>query len=276
MEGFLPALVVAFQRLHPDVDFKLDMAVRFPYDRSALGDGVREIYEDMSNSHFTQKYGYAPLTVMVSAGGRHQPGKLQAIAVMVHPSNPVTSFSMGQLEQIYGNVPREGKTRIVTWGQLGLTGEWTQRPIRVYGITHFGGAPGGIFNHLVLGDRECCDDCRELTHSPPMVKAIAEDPSAIGYIAMTYAKDGVKILPIAPRDSAQPVAPTEEHDQHGTYPLSIPLYLCVNHAPGVSLDPYIKEFILLALGPIGQKAIADDGFLPLSADVVKRELVKLQ
>src|SRR4051812_45281512 len=81
MQLFMLPLAQEFQTLHPDVDFKLDMAVRFPFDRSALGEDVGEIYDDMSGEKFARKYGYDPLLITVSGGGRHIPARLQAIGV---------------------------------------------------------------------------------------------------------------------------------------------------------------------------------------------------
>ena len=276
MERFVLPLAHAFQRLQPDVDFKLDMAVRFPFDRSALGTNVAEVYDDMSGAAFKAQYGYEPLAIMVSAGGRHQPDILQAIGVLVHPSNPLASLSMDQLEQIYAKTPRGAKPPVTTWGQLGLTGEWADRRIVIYGVTHFGGAPGGIFNERVVGGGELADDCRELIHSPPMIKAVATDPGAIGYIAMCYVTPAVKTLSLVPRNDTHAFEPTEANVQNLGYPLGVPLYFSVNRSPGRPLDPTLKKFLTLALSPEGQKIISAEGYLPLPPEALQRELAKLQ
>ena len=62
----------------------------------------------------------------------------------------------------------------------------------------------------------------------------------------------------------------------GKYPLSRFLYLYVNKAPGKPLDPLVKEFLKLILSKEGQEVVVKDGYLPLSAGLVKEELAKIE
>ena len=271
----MPRLIMEFQKTHKDVDFKVDTAVRFPFDRSGLGENITEVFDDMSGAKFAERYGYAPLNVLISGGARHVPDKLQALGVFVHPSNPLQSLSMEQLEQIYSKKPRDGKLPITTWGQLGLDGEWANRPIIVCTVNRFGGAPGGFFNYHVLGDTEPRDDAREYMHSAPIIGAVAAEPNAIGYVAMVYVNSTVKALAISPRGRSGAVLPTEENERQLRYPLGIPFYLSINLGPGKTLDPYLRDFVALVLSPAGQKIISDDGYLPLPEEAVIKELSKL-
>ena len=62
----------------------------------------------------------------------------------------------------------------------------------------------------------------------------------------------------------------------GKYPLSRFLYLYVNKAPGKPLDPLVKEYLKLILSKEGQEVVVKDGYLPLSAGLVKEELAKIE
>jgi phosphate transport system substrate-binding protein len=62
----------------------------------------------------------------------------------------------------------------------------------------------------------------------------------------------------------------------GKYPLSRYLYVYINKAPGKPLDPLLREFLKLILSKEGQEVVVKDGYLPLSADLVKQESAKVE
>ena len=74
---------------------------------------------------FQQKYGYKPTELRTS---------YDALAVYVHRDNPIKQLSLAQVEAIFGKSRRRGfRQNVATWGQLGLTGDWANRPIQLYG-----------------------------------------------------------------------------------------------------------------------------------------------
>jgi phosphate transport system substrate-binding protein len=62
---------------------------------------------------------------------------------------------------------------------------------------------------------------------------------------------------------------------NGTYPLARFLYIYVNKAPGVDLDPITGQFLTMVLSRQGQAVVVKDGYIPLPARVAERELSKL-
>ena len=62
----------------------------------------------------------------------------------------------------------------------------------------------------------------------------------------------------------------------GKYPLNRFLFLYINRGPGKPLDPLTREFVKFILSREGQEVVVKDGYLPLSADIVKQELAKLE
>ena len=67
-----------------------------------------------------------------------------------------------------------------------------------------------------------------------------------------------------------------EDVKSGKYPLNRFLFLYVNQAPGKPADPLVREFLKLIFSKEGQEVVLKDGYLPLSAEVVKQELAKIR
>ena len=73
---------------------------------------------------FVAKYGYPPTEIKVAA---------DALAIYVEKGNPVPGLTLGQLDGIFSQTQRQGVRPIETWGQAGLTTEWADRRITLYG-----------------------------------------------------------------------------------------------------------------------------------------------
>ncbi|MFM7414123.1 MAG: substrate-binding domain-containing protein, partial [Planctomycetota bacterium] len=94
---------------------------------------------------FKEKHGYAPTTV---------PGAIDMLAVFVHKDNPLSGLSLQQIDAIFSKNRTGGaKSEIRTWGDLGLTGEWKDKPISLYGRNATSGTYGYFKEHaLFKGD----------------------------------------------------------------------------------------------------------------------------
>ena len=71
------------------------------------------------------------------------------------------------------------------------------------------------------------------------------------------------------------MAATAENAISGKYPLSRFLYVYVNKQPNKPLSPIEIEFLKLVLSKTGQEVVIKDGYIPLPAKVVEKELKKL-
>src|SRR5437660_2291116 len=78
---------------------------------------------------FTRKFGYPATEIRVSLGTYETFGLSPPIVIFVQQDNPLKALTLAQIEEIYA---RDG--RITTWDQLGLTGEWSGRPIALWGL----------------------------------------------------------------------------------------------------------------------------------------------
>ena len=215
---------------------------------------------------FQLKYGYKPTELRTSH---------DALAVYVHRDNPITRLTLAQVEAIFGKSRRRGyKQNVTTWGQLGLTGEWANRPISIYGRNSASGTYG-FFKEHVLKNGDYKDTVKEQPGSASVVQGVSEDRFAIGYSGIGYKTSGVKIVPLSATESS-PVSDGNQADVvSGKYPLSRYLYLYINRAPNKPLDPLVAEFTKLIFSKEGQEVVIKDGYMPIAADIVKQELAKI-
>lgn len=212
---------------------------------------------------FKKRYGYPP-SVM--------PAAIDMLAIFVHKDNPIESLSLQQVDAIFsknrnGGLPQD----IRTWGDLGLGGEWKNRPISLYGRNSASGTYGYFKEHaLFKGDFK--PTVKEQPGSSSVVQAIASDRFAIGYSGIGYRTADVRAVPLAIRSGQAAVAAEPENAYAGTYPLARFLYLSVNFKPGGSLDPLRREFLRYVLSADGQADVLKDGYLPVTAPIATRAL----
>jgi phosphate transport system substrate-binding protein len=215
---------------------------------------------------FEAKYKYKPTELKTS---------YDALAVYVHKDNPIEKLTMAQVEAIFGKQRKRGyKQNISTWGQLGLTGDWANRPISIYGRNSASGTYG-FFKEHTLKNGDFKDTVKEQPGSASVVQGITEDRFGIGYSGVGYRTSGVKPVALAETDGAPFVSGTYQEVQSGKYPLWRFLYIYVNKAPGRPLDPLVGEFVKLMYTKEGQEAVVKDGYMPLPAKLAQAELAKV-
>lgn len=215
---------------------------------------------------FKAKHGYAPTVV---------PTALDMLVVFVHKDNPLKSLSLQQVDAIFSKNRTGGaKADIRTWGDLGMEGEWKDRPISLYGRNATSGTYG-YFKEFALFKGDFKPTVKEQPGSSAVVTAVAGDKFGIGYSGIGYMTANVRALPLAAEPDAEAVAPTPEAAYSGDYPLSRFLYLSVNYRPGSELDPLRREFLRYVLSRQGQADVTKDGYLPVTPAVAAEALAEV-
>ena len=215
---------------------------------------------------FEKKYGYKPVGLRTS---------VDALAVFVNKDNPIKCMSLGQVDAVFSKSRRRGARQdVVTWGQLGLTGEWAGKPISLYGRNSASGTYG-FFKEHSLKNGDFKDFVKEQPGSASVVQGVTVDRFAMGYSGIGYATAGVRAVPLTEKDGGRCVEATADNSYSGAYPLSRFLFVYVNKAPGKPLPPLVREFARLMLSREGQEAVVKDGYFPLPAQVAKEELNKV-
>ena len=216
---------------------------------------------------FEKKYGFKPTQIRTS---------LDALAVFVQKDNPLDCLALEEVDAIFSKTrKREYPEDITVWSQLGLSGEWNNKPISLYGRNSASGTYGFYKEH-VLKKGDYKDAVKEQPGSASVVQGITEDKYGIGYSGVGYKTSGVKVLSLAEKKGDTCYDGSYENVVSGKYPLSRFLYLYIVKAPNKSLDPLVKEFLKFVLSSEGQQIVIKDGYLPLTNDVVEEELKKIE
>ncbi len=281
-----------FRKYHPGVQFENRMygtASAMGALYASVGDLAimgREIWPSETTT-FEKVFQYPPLGVDITTGSLDIRNMDFALNVFVHQDNPLIRLTMTQVDGVFGSEHRRGPQNIRTWGELGLTGEWKDKPIRVYGFpAHRGFAV--FFEDAALGGSHKwnCDmkefaDLRQPDGSlvdggQQILDALSQDRYGIAYSNLRYRNAQVKPLALAPVDGGPYYEATKENLIQRKYPLTRFITTFVNRAPGRPLDPKVKEFLRYILSREGQQAIVRDGnYLPLSEDAIRAQLRKL-
>jgi phosphate transport system substrate-binding protein len=215
---------------------------------------------------FEKKFGYKPTPIRAA---------VDALAVFVNKDNPLKCLTVAQVDAIFSKSRRHGyKDDVKTWGQLGLTGDWANRPISLYGRNSASGTYGFFKEHM-LKNGDFKDQVKEQPGSAAVVQGATVDRYAVGYSGIGYTTPGVRAVPLAEQEGAPCVGATAENAYAGTYPLARFLYVYLNRAPGKPLDPLTREFIKLLLSKEGQEVVIKDGFFPIPAVIADEDRQKV-
>ena len=215
---------------------------------------------------FEAKFGYKPTGLATS---------LDMLAVYVHKDNPLKGLTLQQVDAVFSKSRKGGFEKdIVKWGDLGLTGEWADKPISLYGRNSASGTYGYFKEHaLFKGDYK--DSVKEQAGSSAVVQAVASDRYAMGYSGIGYKTADVLAVPLAPKAGQPFIAATPDNAYSGEYPMARFLWLYVNHRPGSELDPLRREFIRYVMSREGQLDVVKDGYFPLTAGLAKEQLARV-
>jgi len=222
--------------------------------------------KDKEIDDFQKAFGYKPTEIATS---------IDMLAIYVHKDNPITGLTLEQVDAIFSKTRKSGAERdLVTWGDLGLTGEWQNKPISLYGRNSASGTYGYFKEHaLAKGDFK--DTVKEQPGSSSVVQGIASDKYAIGYSGIGYKTADVRAVPLAKDAKSGPVEAIPDNAYTGKYPMARFLYVYVNKKPTASLDPLHQEFLKYVLSQSGQADVVKDGYFPLTARIVAENLKKI-
>ena len=260
-----------FNRAYPNVNIQIQAAgsstapPALTEGTSNLGPMSREMKDDELEA-FESKYGYKPTAIPVA---------IDALAVMVNKDNPVKGLTMEQVDAIFSTTLKCGGAKeIETWGDAGVSA-WASKSIQLYGRNSVSGTYGYFKEHgLCKGDFK--NNVNEQPGSASVVQSVTSSANGIGYSGMGYTTSGIKMVPLAKKGSTNYVEATPANAVNGTYPLTRYLFVYVNNKPNQPLAPLDGEFIKMVLSKTGQQVVIKDGYIPLPAKVVEKELAKLK
>jgi phosphate transport system substrate-binding protein len=181
---------------------------------------------------------------------------IDALAVIVHPDNPVNELTIGQLADIFTG-------RVTRWSELG----GDDNPIVIVSRETNSGTHVYFLEEVVRrGESHNTDIFAPQTILMPssvgITSEIRRNPNAIGYDGLGYVDpEHEKILSVAQDDDSSYVAPSVETASDNSYPLSRNLFMYTAGEPTGAVADYLDWI----LGSEGQQIVADLGFVPLAS-----------
>ena len=298
--------VKEFQQSQPDVKFNLHLKTTLHaipgliFGMSDIGPMGRQITWDELLAYQRER-NHLPIGIVAVTGSYDVSGWNPPIGVYLHKDNPLSKLSLQQLDGIFGaqrsgawrdltwdkSLARGPEKNFRTWGQLGLTGEWADKPIHVYGYNlqfhfpqeiesrAFGGVSTKWNENLIEYDNLLQPDGSFKLAGQIMLEDLAKDPYGIAYCAGGNAWLTPQIKPVAlsikTGDPAYEL--TLENVRERTYPMYADVFFYIDRDPKKPVDPKVKEFIRYILSQEGQAQVMRDGkYLPLTAKVVREQL----
>jgi len=172
------------------------------------------------------------------------------IAVIVHPSNPITELTMEQLKKIYTGA-------YTNWSEVsGVSGEFIVLSRESSSGTYV------FFQEHILKKEDYTQKARLMPATSSIIQSVKTDALAIGYVGLGYAVEAagrVKVLKIKGDANAPAIAPSEDTVRDGSYSISRPLYFYT----GAGVVPAADNFVQFCLSEAGQKIVREAGYVPV-------------
>jgi phosphate transport system substrate-binding protein len=310
-DGFLGGYwEAAFKKYHPDVKFDFHMKTTLAavpsliFGVSDLGIGRKITFPEQEL--FERYTDRSPVEIEIATGSYDVPGWQPGYGVVVQKDNPLTKITMEQLDGVFGaeraggwegtswrpNWARGPEKNIRTWGQLGLTSEWADKPINVYGLTLRYHQATEISDRVLKASDKWNERLKIYANfvskagklERGMNEDLAADKYGIGIVAAptTNLTGGAsqptqKVLAVAAKDGGPYIPYTLDTLQNRTYPLYDRIFAYTDREQGKPMNPAVLEFLRFVLSQEGQAEVMRDGkYLPLTAEVANAQLKKLE
>jgi phosphate transport system substrate-binding protein len=261
----------AFQGIYPNVNIQIQGAGTSTAP-PAVTEGTANFgpmsrpMRDGEVQAFEKRHGYPPTLVPVA---------IDVLAVYVNRDNPIEGLSIPQVDAIFSSTRRCGHPSDITrWGQVGLSGAWSNRDITLYSRNAVSGTYGYFRQHAMC-DGDFKASINEQPGSASVVQGVSESVNGIGYSGIGYITSGVRAIPLGRETGGTYYAPNAENAINGNYPLARFLYIAVNKHPSQEMAPRDLEFLKMVLSRSGQEVVVRDGYIPLPAAVAKEWRAKL-
>ncbi len=162
-----------------------------------------------------------------------------AIAVVVHPSNPVQGLTAGEARAVFAG-------RITCWSQLG----GPKGPIQVVSREE-GSGTRGAFDDLIMHNEDVLPRAIVQDSNGSVRETVAGDKRALGYISLGLVDESVRALEI---DGA---GPTPEDLSSGLYSLVRPFLFVVRG----EVSRASRDFIDFVMSDQGQSILVAEGLI---------------
>jgi phosphate transport system substrate-binding protein len=249
----------AFQAAHPQVRIQVQAvgSASAPAALSGGGADLGSMSRPMNADElaaFQLRYGYAPAHIVIAH---------DAIAVFVHPDNPLRRITLAQLDAIYSAHRRCGQPApIRRWSDLAVDMPTNANALLASGRNSASGTYE-LFRTSVLCGGDYRADVVAWPGNGAVIATVATNREAIGYAGAGYLNGLVKPLALAHGADDPGTLPDSASVTDGRYPLARASYIYFNRAPGRALAALPAAFLAYVLSDEGQALARQEGFLAL-------------
>ena len=200
------------------------------------------------------------------------PVAFDALTVVINPRNTwLKQATVAELKKLWEPAAQGKVTR---WNQVNAA--WPDQPVKLFGA----GSDSGTFDYFteaIVGKAKSSrGDFTASEDDNVLVQGVAGDVNALGYFGYAYYAENtakIKALPVAEKEGAAGVAPSEKTVLDGTYqPLSRPIFIYVNAK--AMTKPEVKKFVETYM-QIGAQMAKEVKYVPLPAAAYKTNLEHL-
>ena len=216
---------------------------------SALMDGTTDIAMSSRSIKFNER-------VKLKNSGKQLKEAVvayDALAVIVHPSNPVTHLTRQQLEAIF-------RGKVTNWNQVKdpYTGKrGPDQKIVVYSRETSSGTYE-FFKTSVLREKNYMAGVLSMPATGAVIQSVSQTKGAIGYVGMAYVNDRVRAVKVS-YDGKHFVYPTMETGRRHIYPIIRELYYYYTADRAKVVEPFLR----FLLSGEGQRLVMRSGYVPV-------------
>jgi phosphate transport system substrate-binding protein len=236
-EELTPQLIAEFKKAHPQVGFDLE----FKGTTYGMGALMAERC-DLAAASRPVSTNELALAKDRQIEFNDYPVGAYAVAIVVHPTNPIGNLTAAQVRDLFTG-------RIRNWKDIG----GPDLPVHLCIRDPISGTYLG-FQELAMDKEPYALDVKTLTSYEAIQQAVAQDAGAVGYTSVELAaQKSTKAMAI------NGVAPTIAQVQQGHYPYARPLRFYTTKARESSTA---QDFVRFVQSAAGQKIVVDAGFVP--------------
>ncbi len=171
-----------------------------------------------------------------------------ALAIVVHPQNPVKQLTREQIQAIYTG-------HITNWKQVGGNNE----KIVLFSRESSSGTYD-FFKEHVLNKHNFSPTALCSSSNAAIAQSVSQTPGAVGYISVSHLSNSVKVLAVSYDQGTNYIKPSTEPSELKNYPISRPLYFIYPRNGVEHALPYIN----FVLSPKGQELVKAEGYIPVN------------
>jgi len=233
----VPTLAEEYKATHPGVSFEI-AAEGSTTGIAAITDGTAQIGMSSRRAKPTE------MSLAQSKGVIMKPTIVayDGIAVVLNASNPVSTLTKRQVEQIFAG-------DITDWSAVG----GNPGAISIYTRNTSSGTYSD-FKDLAMKKRDYAGSSQKMAGNEQIVAEVAKNPNGIGYVGLAYmGEPGIKVASIGGS------LPSKESVLAKQYPYARPTFYYTNGEPAGEA----AKFMEFTLSDAGQKIVSKIGFVPI-------------